>query len=311
MMKHKSYKHPLFDKKIKSIRYLNSAKIIETEDENYVIKTRKRELESLFQYLNIKNFSNYLPLENSPTEPLEIYRYIEEDKINDSDKAIELVYIMSMLHIKTTTYENINLDNIKKIYEDILNKLNYLQMYYFELQDNIENREYMSPAEYLLIRNISKIYAAINFSKQTIEKWYQEKKTQKKERQVMLHNNLKLEHFLKKNNSYIINWNKARKGIVVYDFLNFYKNEYLTLEMESLFDIYKSKYQYTHTEQLLFYSLLAIPPKVELKTTNYLNTIEVRNLLTYLDKTNQLILKEYKENQKTNKEEFKQQNNSV
>ena len=60
-----------------------------------------------------------------------------------------------------------------------------------------ENSIYMSPSEYMLALNISKILGALNFCKDEIEKWYKIVKDKKKQRLVVLHNNLDLSHFLK------------------------------------------------------------------------------------------------------------------
>ena len=87
----------------------------------------------------------------------------------------------------------------------------------------------MSPAEYLLIINISKIYSLLNYAKNKLNEWYKNKET--KERHVLLNNNLKLENFIISENNYLINWNKAKRGNVIYDFINLYKNEYFNLNM--------------------------------------------------------------------------------
>ena len=298
-MKNKEENNILKNLSIKNISYFNHTKIIDTKEGKYAIKVKKKDKEELFNYLKSKNFNHCLLLENTTREPFEIYRFIKENHLSPQEKASSLVYVLSMLHIKTTTYQEINLDNVKKVYEETIEKLNYLNNYYYDLQDYIETKIYMSPAEYLLMRNISKIYSALNFSRNILEKWYEEEISNKKERQVLLHNNLTLDHFLNGEELYLINWDCAKRGLVIYEFLNFYQNEYLYLEMESLFDIYKSKYQYTHTEFLLFLSLISIPPKIEFTKTNYINTLEVKRLIIYLEKTNHFISKEYKENKKT------------
>lgn len=280
------------------ISYKNNTKMIETDKGKFAIKLKDNNNNRIYEYLKSRNFHSFLPLENKEEDPIEIYSYIEERKLSAEDKAIDLVYVLSMLHIKTTTYQEIDLDKTKETYEQTLEKISYLNIYYHDLQDYIENKIYMSPAEYLLMRNISRIYATLNYAKETIEIWYQEKIKLKRERLVQLHNDVSLDHFLETENSYLINWHKSQKGIVIYDFLNFYQNEYLILEMNSLFDLYQSKYQYTKEEKLLFLSLLAIPWKIEFKDSNYINTLNVRKLVTYLLKSQQLILKENEKNQK-------------
>ena len=127
------------------------------------------------------------------------------------------------------------------------------------------------------------------------------KETKKIERIALIHNNLRINHFLKDTKEYIISWDKSKKDYIIYDFLNFYKNEYNEIEVISLFNLYQSKYKYTEDETLLFQALIAIPPKVELKKTNYINTIEVKKIITYVEKTNKFLSEYYKEDQKANK----------
>lgn len=290
--------------KTKKIFYKKKTKIIDTGDNRYTVKLKKNDNSKIYSYLKNRNFNNFLYQENNNNESYEVYPFIEEKEITKDDKAIDLVYTLSLLHIKTTTYQNTDLDKVKEIFEYNQNKLNYLNSYYHDLQDYIETKIYMSPAEYLLIRNISKIYSSIYFSKSMLEKWYKEKEQTKKERLVLLHNNLNLDHFLEGENHYFINWNKAKKGIVVYDFINFYQQEYLNLEMSSLFEIYQSKYKYTKDEMLLFLSLLTIPYKIEFNKSNYLNTLNVNHLITYINKTTEFALKENEKYQKAHQEKF-------
>ena len=156
----------------------------------------------------------------------------------------------------------------------------------------------MSPDEYLLIRNISRIYNAIIYSKNTLEAWYQKEILQTKERQVLLHNNLSLDHFLiSGDNNYLINWKNAKKGLPIYDLLNFFKNEYESIELEGLYRLYQSKYKYTEEETLLFNALLSKPWKLEFSNNHYQNTIKVQKLIDYLAKGSILVSKENKKYQ--------------
>ena len=286
------------------ISYNNKTKIIYTNNGKYTLKVKKSDNHDIYQYLDNHNFQNYLRQINDPKDPYEIHPYIEEKNIDKETKAIDLIYTLSLLHNKTTTYQEINLDALKENYEATTNRINHLLSYYYDLQDYIENKVYMSPAEYLLIRNINLIYISLNSSKQHIDKWYQLKLKQKKERQVFLHNNLSLDHFLEGENSYLINWKRSHQGNPVYDFIDFYKNEYQDLEMESLYNIYQSKYQYTQDEKLLFYAIIQIPWKITFKDTNYTNTLNVKKLLDYLSKTKELISKQYEKDQKTQQEKL-------
>lgn len=285
---------------IKKITYKNNSIIIETEKEKYIIKDKKNiKTKELYTYLNNRNFNNYIPLEIDDSN-IEIYKYIEEKNISKEEKAIDLIYVMSMLHVKTTSYKEVILDDVKKIYEEINNRINYLYKYYNNMQDNIESKTYYSPEEYLLIRNISYIYNSLDYSKLKIEKWYELKKQETKERVVQLHNNLSIDHVIEGDKTYLISWKKAKKDIVIYDFINFYKNEYLNLEMNSLFKIYQSKYKYTKDEEQLFSSILSLPYKIEFKSDHYINTQITKKLIKYIIKTKKFLLEEYEKSEEIN-----------
>lgn len=277
-------------------------KILKTKDKKLVLKKKQKNINNIYNYLLNRNFNYFLPMENynEISDEYEIYRYIEEKNITQEDKAVDLMYIMSMLHIKTTSYKEVLLDDVKKIYEDTIKNIEYLNSYYHNMQDYIESKIYFSPAEYLLIRHMSDIYTALEFSYNNIEKWYKIKSKLTKERVVQLHNNLSLDHLLEDDNKYLISWNYSKKDIPIYDFINFYKSEFRNLEMNSLFDIYQSKYTYTEDEKLLFMSIITIPYKVELKKSNYENTQNVSQLVKYVIKTGLFISKENEKYQKIN-----------
>lgn len=272
------------------ISYKSNSKIIKIDDEQYVIKRHNIFSEEIYKYLKTKEFTNYL----EPAfikDNYEYSRYIPADELPKEDKAIELIQVMTMLHTKTTTYQEINIDEIKKLYEETKNYISYLRNYYLDLQDYIETKEFFSPAEQVLMFNISSIYKSLNFAEQKLDDWYNLKSTQKRERQVQLHNNLSLEHFLISEDKYLINWKLSSKNYVVYDFIKLFQNEFDSLEMTSLFDIYQTKYKYTEDEQFLFQAFLSIPPKLTFNKTNYINTINARKTINYVSKVFNFISK--------------------
>jgi len=264
----------------------------------------------MYEYLKVRGFRHFLPNKWHDDE-YEVYPYIEEINIPSGQKAIDLMYIMSLLHNKTTFYREIVLDEVKELYEKYHDEIIGLMNYYHELQNAIETKIYYSPSEYLLIRNISQIYYSLDFSLQSLSKWYDEKNLQDKERVVLLHNKLEISHMLVGEEENLISWDEARYGIPIYDFLNFYKKEYLNLEMGSLFDVYQSKYAFTTEERYLFYALITIPPKVSIKKEHYKNTYEIMKLIKYMGLTRDFILKEQKKYPETNQQELYEQNNSV
>ena len=109
---------------------------------------------------------------------------------------------------------------------------------------------------------------------------------------MLLHQNLKLANIKEENNNYyLINWDNYKKDIVIYDFLNYYQNEYKNIEMISSFELYRSKYPLTQTETNLLLALIAIPPKIEFTKSNYEDTVNTKYLVTYIEKTNDFISK--------------------
>lgn len=279
---------------------IRKSKVICNNDKKYVYKSRIKSKEKTFEYLKSKGFVNYLTYERE-TEKYEIYPFIKEEEIPPEDKAQELIYLLSLLHIKTTTHQEKNIKETQELYEDSKTKIHELRKFYYELQDITETKVFMSPEEQLLMNNISNFYKALNYAEHKLEEWYKLKKQEKTERLTQLHNNISLNHFLiSKENKVIIDWEQASKGIVIYDFLKFYQNEFNNIEMISLFKLYQSKYQYTKSEQLLFEALLAVPPKVEFNKTHILNTINTRLAVNYVNKTSQFLSEYNKENQESN-----------
>ena len=280
----------------------NNIRIIDTDKGKYVIKPKRNYDNGLYQYLVNKNF-NYI-LEREEFNDYEVYPYINEVETPSPEKAIELVYTLSILHNKTTYYREVSIDKVKELYEKKQKEINYLEHYYHDMQDMIEQKVYMSPGEYLLIRNMSMIYSALGYSKMKLDEWYEYKIKQKKERIVLLHNKPCIDHILMGNQRFLISWNDYKRDIPIYDFLYFYKHDYMNLEMSTLFDIYKSKFYFTKDEKLLFLSLISIPEKVTFSNSNYINCLNVHKLVKYVAKTRDFTLKENEEKEKEYHDEF-------
>lgn len=262
---------------------------------NKIKQIKKREKKELYNYLKNKNFYNFL----EPIEEDRVYEtYINTtDKLPKKDKAIELISVVALLHNKTTTYEDLNSDSIKEIYEFYKKEILKIKDYYYSLQDRFEENIYLLPAEYLLLRNISNIYKLINKSEELLDSWYKSKQKDFKIRKCLLHQNLNTDNLKQINNEqFLTNWDNYKEDLVIYDFINFYKNEYKTIEMTSLFDLYLSKYPLNNTEIKLLLSILAIPPKILFNKTNYENTVNIKYLTIYVDKTLLFLSKYYKEN---------------
>lgn len=268
-------------------------------DNRYVLKSNTNYDHRIYNYLTNKDFK-YI-VECSKYKEYDLFPYIDDEDIPKEERGFKLVNILAFLHNKTTYYRETNLDNIKKIYEDLNEKINDFKKYYYEMQDIIEQKMYYSPAEHLLINNISLIYSALDFSKNCLDKWYSKKEEQKKERVVLLHNKPILEHLV---GNKLISWNSYKRDIPIYDFIYFYRHNYLDLEMLSLYEIYQSKYKYSEEEKMLFLSSISIPDKIVFTNNNYKNTEIVNNVITYVIKTRDFILNENNKTNETNKDKF-------
>ena len=196
----------------------NNTKIINTDKNNLVIKKDNSNILSTYNYLLSRSF-DYFPKILFSEEDYNIYEYIDDVEEPKEQRILDIITLLTMLHSKTTFYKEIDIDNYKYLYETIDNKLEYLYNYYSDIISVIENSIYMSPSNYIIARNINKIYDTINYCKGELESWYELIKDKRKVRVVNIHNNLRLEHYLKTDKSYIISWSKNKIDKPIYDLL--------------------------------------------------------------------------------------------
>lgn len=198
-------------------------------------------------------------------------------------------------------YKEVDIDNYKYIYESINNKIDDILNYYNTVMDNIETIVYMSPSNYLISRNISFIYSAINYAKGSIDYWYKLVENKRKIRVVVNHNNLSLEHYLKEDKPYLISWEKSKIDMPIYDLISLYNNHYLEFDFTEILKIYLSKYPLTEEETTLFLAIISIPNKIKESNSEYKRVLNIRRQLDYIYKTSELV-KEYDIKQETNEQ---------
>lgn len=278
--------NPKYFKKVKSAILINN---------EYVLKENKGN-NKVFSYLDARNF-NYYPSNKVLSDKYVLYEYLKDYNISDDERAIELINLVSLLHSKTTRYNSISIDDYKKIYEDIDNKIDKLYSYYSDLNELIEQEIYMSPSNYLLVRNISKIYSSLNYCKNELDNWYELVKDNKKERVALIHNNLSLDHLIRNENSYLISWDKSKFDNPIYDLYNFYKSNYEKIEFSSLLEIYQKRYPLKQNELKLFFILISLPDKIEFTNNDFNNCKLVDKMLDYLYKTDSIISPYYPKNE--------------
>ena len=260
--------------------------ILDTDKGKYVYKEGRVDNKILI-YLKSRNF-DYMP-NISQNEGYQMTRYIENLDIPDEQKIIDLVKLTALLHSKTTHYKEIDQNDYEEIYYSLDNNLKYLYSYYTDLITLIESKVFQSPSEQLLARNISKIYDAISENKKKLDKWRDLTKEKTKERNVILHGNLKLDHFIENEKSYLISWDKAKIGSPVFDIYKLYQNHALDFEFDSLLKIYEKSYPLTKDEKNLLYILISMPDIVEFKGTEYSKCKKISKTLDKIYKTEKII----------------------
>ena len=282
--------------KLKPNRYVKNGKatIVDTEIGRFVIKKNNYN-KKIFNYLKSRNFNYYPKIINDLDEEYEISEYIEEIDYPNEQKMLDLINLISLLHSKTTHFKEIDYEDYKQIYEDIKNNIEYLEDYYNEMITIIESHVYMSPSEYLLARNISRIFISLNFCKNEIENWYNLIKDKTKQRVVVLHNNLDLSHFIKNDNSYLISWDKSKIGIPIFDLYILYKRHALDYDFSEILKNYEKNYPLKKEERILLFILIALPIKLEVNKSTYELTKEISNQMDIMYKTEKLISPYYME----------------
>lgn len=268
----------------------NKTKILDTNRGTLVLKKKDNNinLTNTFNYLESRSFDNY-PKRVFENNNYDVYEYINGYNEPDEQKILDLINLLTILHYKTTFYKEVDIDYFKEIYENTINKIDYIYNYYTDIISLIETSIYMSPVEYLIARNISKIYESLNYSKENINKWYELVKNKRRIRVVNIHNNLSLEHYIKGNKPYLISWEKSKIDNPIYDLYNLYLNHYLDFDFSELFLNYESKYPLLKEERILLFSLMTIPWKFEFDDTEYNLCKNARMLFDYLYKTEKLV----------------------
>ena len=280
----------LKSKNLKALKYeiRGKAVIVKTDNGTLVLKAKDRSSnDNIFSYLNSRNFNYYPKIIDD--DNFYVTEYQKDTKMPLEQKMNDLVDLVSLLHSKTTYYKEIDIDDYKKIYEDINNNILHLRTYYNDLMTIIEAKTFMSPSEYLLARNISKIFGALNFCDGELKNWEKIMKDKKKQRFVVLHNNLDINHFIRNKRSYLISWDKARIDIPIFDLYKLYKKYGLDYEFESILKNYERSYPLLEEEKILLYVLISLPDKIEFNDSEYVMCQKISHLIDLLYKTEQVI----------------------
>lgn len=274
-------------------RYEKNGKvnIIDTNNGRYVYKESSLDTEIL-NYLKSRNF-DYMPkfINNIKEDEYQITEYLHDYNIPKEQKILDLIYLVSLLHSKTTHYKEIDLNDYEEIYEDIDGNLNYLYSYYTDIITIIESKVFMSPSEYLLARNISKIYDSIDNCKSQLDHWHELIKNKRKQRNVVMHGNLNLDHFIRNESSYLISWDKAKIGSPVFDLYKLYRKHVLDFDFEDILKEYERNYPLMEDEKKLLFVLISMPNLIEFEGTEYNMCTKISREIDILYKSESLTTK--------------------
>lgn len=286
----RNIRHILEKYQLHPTRYQMKGKVtfVDTDRGSYAMKEMEHDQEEIWNYLRSRNFLYYPEIIRYENRIL-VTKLEQDIAMPKEQKAEDLIDLMALLHQKTTHYKEVDISDYKELYEDISNNIFYLKTYYDDMMTIIESHIIMSPSEYLLARNITLVYSALNFSKEALEKWYEMIKDKRKQRMVILHNHLELSHFIRNQNAYLTSWDKAKFGIPIFDFYKFYKKHCLEFEFDELFNRYERSYPLLEEERLLLFILLALPSKIEWNDSEYAMCQKISNMIDEMIKTEKLI----------------------
>ena len=264
--------------------------IIESTSGTYVIKAKtNNQVKKAYNYLTSRNFDHFPHLVNTDRDDVNVFEYIDEINEPKEQKAEDLIDLVALLHNKTTYYKEITEDTYKEIYDNLKNNILYTKNYYDNLYNIYIEEIYPSPSHYLLIRNIYKIFSALDYASENLDDWYENTKTDLKQRVAFIHNNLETDHFLRNEEGYLLSWEKSKIDSPILDLITFYQNEYLNLDFVPILNKYLKSYPLKDNELKLFFIVISIPSIINMQDSEINNIKLLRDKLDYVYKTENLI----------------------
>ncbi len=265
--------------------------ILETTSGNFVVKKKpkNKDLPSIFNYLKSRGFDYFPEVYSDTRDDAYVYEYIEDDNVVNPSKSEDLINVVGLLHAKTSFNKEVSEETYKEIYEDIKNNILYLKDYYLKYYELFLKSIYPSPKEYEFLRNYSKINSALNFSEEELDNWYSLVKEKKSERISLIHNNLALEHYLKRDKDYLISWDKAKFDTPVLDLVKLYQNNFWDLEFNTIYKKYLNITYLSESEQKLFFILISLVPEITFDEDEFTACKNMRECLDYVYKTEEFL----------------------
>lgn len=278
-----NYKDLLEKNNLKVNKYTFKGKviIIDTPLGNFILKPNYNKNYN-YNYLLSRGF-NFLPEIIDYNDNYILYKYIEDISYDESQKCLDFIKILSILHNKTAHYKEVDYLYFKNIYENLNNRINDLIDYYNELANLIENNVYYSPSNYLIIRNISLVFSCLNFLKNELYSWYDLVKNNRKIRICSNYNNIDLSNLLKdKDSTYLLSTQYLKEDMPIYDLLLFYKKYCLSYDFSYLLNAYEKIFPLSIEEKKLLFIYISVPNKMVFTTNELQNVLYVRKEIDLL-----------------------------
>lgn len=272
------------------ITKLGASTIIDSMDGKFVIKPKgDKDIKELFKYLKSRDFSSFPKLVDDTRADIHIYEYIDGANYPSDQKAIDMIRTVANLHVKTSYNKEVREDKYKEIYDNLKGNLGHAKEEYESLVSKIEKNIFMSPSEYLFIRNSSKLFNEIAFCESKLDDWYEMAKVKRENRVSVIHNNLSLDHYLKGEKEALISWDKSAIDSPVLDIYNFYQKEALNLEFGSILREYLRIANLSDDDKELLFILLCMPQEIKFASTEFASCMSISKSLDYVFKTEYLV----------------------
>ncbi len=283
--------------KINSLKHRGNVTILDTDRGIFVYKENSNNYD-IYDYLNTRGFSYYPKSLNPKNSKYDLVEFIKDNNVLNVERVNDLIHVTGILHRTTSFHKEIDLDELKMMYENLVKEADYLMNYYHDLNNYIDSITFMSPVEYLLVSNLDLFYYLISFVKIESMNWYKEMQNKKIIRFSMIHDNLKLDHLLENNKPYLISWNKAHLDLPMKDLKTIYEENFYDLDLEDFIKEYEKEFRLTDDEKLFFLLNISLPKRIEFTKNTYLDCYNLSNYLVYLRKIASIVQKIEKKKQK-------------
>ncbi len=261
--------------------------IISIYNNEYVIKEEK-DLKDLENYLSSRDYNGFINIIDREDNKNK-YPYLKNYSLDNNQLSSDIATSLALLHNKTSYNKEITNDKHKKIYDDLLGYINYLEEKFLNITQKIEYIDFPSPSEILYLSNYTKLTDCLGFCKRELESWYNLVKNKTKERVALIHGNVRLDHAIYNNHLYLTSWRNARFESPIVDLIDFYHNEWNNIEFTNVLETYFAKCTLLPEEKKLFIINISLPVEFPLNNDEMHNVIAIRYLFDYLYKTEQLI----------------------